>query len=86
MAPTSARWLAEKVAREKHANVSFSTEGGPAILEIDLPDDLGLVAPLGVLQPNKALNMGPEITFDPGGGLEELQEAWYSLTTRIIDL
>ena len=66
-------------ARLKARN--FPAEGGPAILEVDVPvwiadivrnhPELGLSADTG------------EIRFEPGVGLEELQLAWPTLAKRV---
>lgn len=52
----------------------FPFEGGPAILEIDVPEE---IAALGI-------DAGGEIRFEPGSGLEELQQAWPTLAKRIV--
>jgi hypothetical protein len=60
----------EKYAAGK-ANL-FPTEGGPAIVEIEAPDDLASLA----------INAGGEIRFEPGFGLEELLKAWPTLAKK----
>jgi hypothetical protein len=67
-------------ARMKAGN--FPTEGGPVILEVEVPagivgivrnhPELGLVAASG------------EIRFEPGVGLEEFQQAWPTLTKPLL--
>jgi hypothetical protein len=52
----------------------FPSEGGPAIVEIEVPEN---IAVLGI-------DAGGEIRFEPGFGLEELLEAWAQLTKRIL--
>src|SRR5579862_5249749 len=52
----------------------FPNEGGPAIIEVELPED---IADLGI-------DAGGEIRFEPGFGLEELRQAWPRLTKRIV--
>ena len=76
----------EDYARGKAAN--FPNEGGPAILAIELPDDLvpSIVGDVGELLPGKAFNAGTEIRFEPGGGLEQLLAAWPQLTKTVIIL
>ena len=62
---------------EKYANGKariFRDEGGPAVLEIDIPES---IARLG-------LDAGGEIRFDWGFGLQELLDAWPLLTKRVI--
>ena len=50
----------------------FPTEGGPAIVEIELPEE---IAALGI-------DAGGEIRFEPGFGLKELLEAWPTISKR----
>jgi hypothetical protein len=66
-------------ARLKAAN--FPNEGGPAVVMIELSDELAdiLIGPLGQVCAGKALNVGAEVRFEPGGGLEELCAAWPTL-------
>lgn len=74
--------LPEDYARSKARN--FPNEGGPVILEIEVPEwivdivrnhpDLGLSATTG------------EVRFEPGVGLEELLQAWPTLVKRILPL
>ena len=52
----------------------FPAEGGPAILEVEVPE---WIVRLGS-------DTGGEIRFEPGDGLEELLAAWPSLTKRIM--
>jgi hypothetical protein len=52
----------------------FPNEGGPAVVEIEVPDD---IAALGI-------NAGGEIRFEPGFGLEELMQAWPTITKRVV--
>lgn len=53
----------------------YPKEGGPAILEIIVPETLLA----------HALDAGGEVRFEPqGGGLEELLTAWPVLSKRII--
>jgi hypothetical protein len=64
---------------------NFPNEGGPAIVAIDLPDDLAeaIIGGVGELVEHKAFHTGTEIRFDPGGGLEELLTAWPELSKTI---
>jgi hypothetical protein len=62
----------QEVARLKAKN--FPDEGGPAILEMEVPEEL--VA--------KAINNVSEIRFWSGYGLEELCDAWTSIPKRIL--
>lgn len=75
----------ETYARNKAA---IFAEGGPAILEFILPDDLAasIVAEVGVMEEGKADNLGAEISFYPGYGLEQLRAAWPTLAKRVIPL
>lgn len=52
----------------------FPNEGGPAIVEVDVPES---IADLGI-------NAGGEIRFEPGFGLEELLKAWPQLTKGVV--
>jgi hypothetical protein len=54
----------------------FPQEGGAAILEIDVPES---IAELGI-------DAGGAIRFIPGFGLEELVNAWPSLSKKMIVL
>jgi hypothetical protein len=51
----------------------FPTEGGPAILEVEVP--------LSIAQ--KAGNVGGDVRFERGCGLEELLQAWPSLSRTV---
>lgn len=51
----------------------FPTEGGAAIIEIDVPESIVRKA-----------DLGGEVRFEPGYGLEELLDAWPSLPKRIL--
>jgi hypothetical protein len=77
----------ETCARKKAK--PFPDEGGPAILEFELPDDIGkdLIASIkDPMQRGKALNWGDEIAFDLGHGMERLLKIWHDLAKRIIDV
>jgi hypothetical protein len=52
----------------------FPNEGGPAILEVEVP--------LSIAQ--SAGNVGGEVRFERGRGLEELLQAWPSLSRIVI--
>jgi hypothetical protein len=54
----------------------YPNEGGPAILRMQVPSNLV----------EKANDFGGEIRFDPGAGLEELQQNWSSISTEIINV
>jgi hypothetical protein len=64
----------EAFARLKAA--LFPTEGGPVILEIEVPDGLVRLAD----------DFGDEVRFSLGYGLEELLQVWPSLPKRLIEL
>jgi hypothetical protein len=51
----------------------FPTEGGAAIVEIEVPESIVQKA-----------DLGGEVRFDPGFGLEELLAAWPSIPKRIL--
>ena len=59
--------------------VGFQDEGGPAIVAIDVPD--GLIA-LAVDEVYLPLSQGV-VQFDEGAGLDELREAWPTLSKHI---
>jgi hypothetical protein len=77
---------AASYAHAKAKNEDFSNEGGPAIVEIELPDDQvsAIVGREGELVPGKALNARLEIAFQPDGGLEELVALWPTLKKRVL--
>src|SRR5262245_15322588 len=52
----------------------FPSEGGPAIIEIDVPGDIV----------DLAIDAGGEIRFEPGFGLEELVQAWPTIAKRMV--
>lgn len=68
----------EEYAHRKTA--AFPNEGGPAILRVDVPDDILALATDEVYFP---LSQGI-VQFDEGAGLEELRAAWPSLTKAIV--
>lgn len=71
---------AEEYARRKARN--FPTEGGPVILEVEVPDG---IVDIVRTDPWSRLGAGSgDIRFEPGTGLEELLLAWPTLTKRII--
>jgi hypothetical protein len=61
----------EEIATKKAMN--FPSEGGPAILEIEVPESLV-----------RKSDLEGEVRFEPGYGLEELIDAWSMLPKRII--
>jgi hypothetical protein len=62
----------EHYARRKSTN--FPAEGGPAILEVEVPTEITVLGDNG---------SGAEFLFEFGYGLEELIQAWPSLSKRI---
>ena len=62
----------QEYAEKKAAN--FPAEGGPAILEIEVPEE--------IIQ--RATDAGGEVRFEPGYGLEELLKTWPTLPKRIL--
>jgi hypothetical protein len=52
----------------------FANEGGPAIVEIEVPESIVAKA-----------DLGGEVRFEPGFGLEELLAMWSSLAKRIVE-
>jgi hypothetical protein len=69
-------------ARNKHA--LFPNEGGPAILEVQVP--AGIMAILYADPIAAGLARGGEIRFEPESGLNELRAAWQNLTKQVIPL
>ena len=83
-ANSSLRYLGhpEDYARLKATN--FPTEGGPVILEIDVPSwivDVVLADSIG-----SDLARSGEVRFEPGAGLDELLREWPNIPKRIITL
>ncbi len=59
---------------------AFPNEDGPAILRVDVPDDiLALAADEAYFPRSQGI-----IQFDEGAGLQELRAAWPSLTKTIV--
>jgi hypothetical protein len=52
----------------------FPDEGGPAVLEVEVPETIVALA----------IDVVAEIRFEPGFGLEELCVAWPTLPKRIL--
>jgi hypothetical protein len=69
----------EEYARRKAA--AFPNEGGPAILAVDVPDDIIALA----VDEYFPLSQGV-VQFDEGAGLEELCASWSTLTKRIVSV
>ena len=59
--------------------LAFPNEGGPAILAVDVPDDMIALTDDGWFPLSQGL-----VQFDPGDGLEELMAAWPTLHKRIL--
>ena len=72
----------EVAARNKHA--LFPIEGGPAILEVSVPE--WIMAILYADPIAAGLARGGEIRFEPESGLTELRAEWHNLTKRVIPL
>jgi hypothetical protein len=73
---------AEQYARSKSAN--FPDEGGPVILEVEVPAWI-----VDILRNDSLAGMvvaSGEVRFEPDLGLPELQQAWSTLTKRIVPL
>jgi hypothetical protein len=62
--------------------MAFPDEGGPAILRIDIPDNIIALATDEVYFPLRQRL----VQFNEGAGLEELRAAWSSLTMQIVSL
>jgi hypothetical protein len=72
----------EVAARNKHA--LFPEEGGPAILEVAVPD--WIMAILYADPIAAGLARGGEIRFESESGLNELRTEWHNLTKRVLPL
>lgn len=70
----------EEYARGKAAG--FPNEGGPAILAVDVPDDIIALAVDDVFFP---LSQGI-VQFDERAGLEELRATWATLPKQILSV
>jgi hypothetical protein len=68
----------KEYARSKAA--AFPGEGGPAIIQVDVP---GAIVALAANESYFPLSQGL-VQFDRGAGLEELLAAWPSLAKRVI--
>jgi hypothetical protein len=67
-------------ARRKAAR--FPDEGGPAILAVDVPDEIIALAADGVyFPPGQGV-----VQFDQGTGLEELRAGWSDLPRHIVSV
>ncbi len=64
----------------------FPAEGGPAIVEFNIPDEMArdFIGGSGLLEDGKALNAVCEVRFEVSFGLEQLLDAWESLEKRVI--
>jgi hypothetical protein len=72
----------EQAARNKDA--LFPNEGGPAILEVSVPDWIMAILYADALA--TGLARSGEIRFEPQSGLNELRAEWQNLTKRVIPL
>ncbi len=54
----------------------FADEGGPAVVEIEVPESIARMS----------IDAGGDMRFERGCGLDELLQAWASLTKRLIPL
>jgi hypothetical protein len=70
----------EEYARRKAT--AFPNEGGPAILAVDVPDD---IIALAVDEAYFPLSQGV-VQFDEGAGLEELRAAWPTLPKQVVSV
>jgi hypothetical protein len=69
----------EEYARLKAA--AFPDEGGPVILEVDVPEEIIAKAVNEWFPLSQGL-----VQFDWGAGLEELTSAWPALEKRLVDV
>ena len=72
----------DEVARRKDA--LFPSEGGPAILEVEVPAWIMVILYADLI--SGGLARSGEIRFEPESGLSELRTEWQKLTKRIIPL
>jgi hypothetical protein len=72
----------EVAAQNKHA--LFPNEGGPAILEVSVPD--WIMAILYADPIAAGLARSGEIRFEAESGLNELRAEWHNLNKRVIPL
>jgi hypothetical protein len=72
----------EQVARDKHS--LFPDEGGPAILEVEVPERIMQVLYAEPIA--RGLSRSGKIRFDPESGLNELLAEWPNLSKRVIPL
>ncbi|MGH7136685.1 MAG: hypothetical protein ACREHD_13160 [Pirellulales bacterium] len=79
---TCATGSPEMAARQKDA--LFPDEGGPAILEVNVPQWIMAIVYADPLA--AGLAKSGEIRFDPESGLNELRAEWHKLTKRVIPL
>ncbi|MCE9565549.1 MAG: hypothetical protein K8U57_26300 [Planctomycetes bacterium] len=70
----------EQYARLKSAN--FPAEGGPAIIEIEVPPDI--IAVLEADPDSRDSMDSGDTLFDPRVGMPELLAAWPNLIKRVI--
>ncbi|MGL4421511.1 MAG: hypothetical protein ACRCZF_12650 [Gemmataceae bacterium] len=78
--PACATGTPEQAARNK--NLLFPGEGGPVILEIEVPDSLIQLLLEDLFA--AGLAKSGEFRFDPESGLNELRAAWPTLQKRVI--
>jgi hypothetical protein len=64
----------------RHKAMVFPDEGGPAILAVEVPDNIIALAVDEVYFP---LSQGI-VQFDEGAGLEELRTSWSTLAKQIV--
>lgn len=81
-APPCRTGTPEMAARRK--DTLFPQEGGPAILEVEVPAEI-----MDILYADPiagGLARSGEIRFDPESGLNQLREGWDKLPKRVISL
>jgi hypothetical protein len=74
--------MPEQIARLKDA--LFPDEGGPAILEVSVPDWIMDILYVDFF--SAGLARSGEIRFEVFSGLNELRAEWHNLTKRVIKL
>jgi hypothetical protein len=68
----------------RNKDVLFPGEGGPAILEVAVPE--WIIAILYADPIAAGLARSGEIRFEPESGLNELRAEWHNLSKRVIPL
>ncbi|MDB5309823.1 MAG: hypothetical protein JWO38_4025 [Gemmataceae bacterium] len=68
----------------RHKAAGFPAEGGPVILEVEVPIEIVDIVRNDPISGMTAAS--GDVRFEPGVGLDELRQAWPGLTKRVIPL